>query len=91
MGFMSDVSHVIRKPDFAYHAKKNQISCAVTTMLISTFVFTTRTVQFLSTYSQNFKLPACTVTTQLGLSQACRPVFSRHGSFLMGFMSDMSS
>ena len=35
------LSHVIRKPDFAYAKTKAQISCAVTAQLISAFVFAT--------------------------------------------------
>ena len=36
------MSQVKRNPAFAYAKTKAQISCAVTTHLISTFVFTTR-------------------------------------------------
>ena len=41
------MSHVMRKPDFAYAKTKAQISFAETAKLISTFIFATRIVQFL--------------------------------------------
>ena len=44
---LSDMSHVMRKLDFAYAKTKVQISCAVTAQRICTFVFATRIVPFL--------------------------------------------
>ena len=88
----------MRRPDFylcenkgtdqlySYAKTKAQISCAVTALLICTFVFTTRIVQFLFYLYPKFQdssfflwvyRPVC-----VGPGQKSRkPVFSRRGSY----------
>ena len=52
------MSRIMRKPAFCNYAKtKPQISCAVTTQLISAFVFATQIVQ--SLYYLNLNFQAC--------------------------------
>ena len=47
----------MRKPVFAYAKTKAQISCAVTTQLISAFVFATQIVLFLFFINPKFPKP----------------------------------
>ena len=79
------MSHVMRKPFFAYAKTKTQISCAVTSQLISAFVFAIRLVQAL--FYLNPKFQASSYLLRL-YSPVCvrsgrkprRPVFSPQGS-----------
>ena len=79
------MSHDVRKRIFAYAKTKTQFSFAVTTKLISAYVFTARIVQFL--YFLNTKFKASSHLLLLH-SLVCvgpdreprRPVFLRQGS-----------
>ena len=51
----NNLSHVVRKPDFAYAKTNAQISFAVTGKLISAFVFATGIVQFLFFLNPKFQ------------------------------------
>ena len=85
-----NLSLVVRKPFFlfAYAKTKTQISFAVTTKLISAFVFATRIVQ--SLFFLNPKFQASSHLLRL-YSLVCigpvrkprRPVFSQRGSFIV--------
>ena len=78
--------HCLRKPAFAYAKTKPQISCAVTTQLISAFVFATHIVQ--SLFFLNPKYQASSYLLWF-YSLVCvrpgrkprKPVFSQRGSF----------
>ena len=82
------MSHVVRKPAFAYAKTKTQISFAVTAKLISAFVFcyTDSTFPLLPKYGIS-SLYASSVIAQPGLcwtwSETPKTVFSHRGSYVI--------
>ena len=60
---------VSENPQYDYAKPKAQISCAVTAQLISTVVFVTLILQFLSYLIPKFKDNPASVAVQSGLSQ----------------------
>ena len=70
------MSHIMRNQHFVYAKTKVQISFTVTAKLISTFVFTTRIVQFL--FFLNLKFPASSHRLCLYSSFCVRPVLKSH-------------
>ena len=84
------LSHIIRKPVFAYAKTKAQINCALTAQLISAFVFATRIVQFLFFLNPKFQAsghPLCLyrLVCVVPGRKPQRPVFSSCGSFHLVF------
>ena len=65
------ISRIMRKTEFAYAITKAQISCALTTQLISAFVFATRIVQYL--FYPNLKFQASSHPLLLHISVCVRP------------------
>ena len=83
------MSLVMRKPAFAYAKTKTQISCAVTTELISAFVFAIKIVQFLNFLNPQFQVSShllwlYTLVCVGPGRKPRRPVFSQRGSYVVG-------
>ena len=81
----NQVSHIVRKPAFAYAKTKTQISFAATAKLISAFVFATQKVQPLFFLNPKFQASSCLLWLHSPICVAPgrkprRPFFSRRGS-----------